>query len=86
MRAARIAPRRGKGPVSPDGPVTLAQVEEALAYTAYLVRKHGDAYAPVMDRLIVEVETMRREGTPLERANRVLEAYSAPGSDQAGRP
>lgn len=86
MRAAGIAPRRGRGPVPPDAPITLAQVEEALAFTAYLVRRYGDAYAPMMDAFIADLEKMKREGTPLERANRVLEAYSVPGSDKAGRP
>lgn len=38
----------------------------------------------MIDSLIVDLERMKREDTPLERANRFLEAYSVPGTGKAG--
>ncbi len=48
---------------------TLAEIEEATLYSAYLVEKLGEQYAPVMDRLVIELEEARkRGGSPTERA------------------
>lgn len=63
-RAARSAP-------------TLAELEEALALMAYIVCRHGEVYAPIMDRLEREVEEARRRVPSAERARRLLEALPA---------
>jgi hypothetical protein len=52
---------------------TLAEIEEAPLFSAYIVEKYGELYAPIMDRLVVELEEARkRGGSPTERAKRIL--------------
>ena len=63
-RAARSAP-------------TLAELEEALTMAAYIVCRHGEAYAPIMDRLEREVDEARRRVPSIERARRLLAALPA---------
>lgn len=59
---------------------TLAEIEEATLYSAYLVEKLGEQYAPIMDRLVVELEEARkRGGNPTERAKRILDEAEADG-------
>lgn len=77
MREIRAARPRVKGDRASrvGATVTPAEIEEAMVYTAYLVEKYGDAYAPVLDRLIADHEEAQRQGTPRDRARRVLDAY-----------
>lgn len=59
---------------------TLAEIEEATLYSAYLVEKLGEQYAPIMDRLVIELEEARkRGGSPTERAKRILDEAEADG-------
>ena len=53
-----------------EAPVTLREIEEALAYVSYLVGKHGNAYLPVLRRLAREVEAARQQEAPGDRARR----------------
>jgi len=59
---------------------TLAEIEEATLFMAYVVEKYGEQYAPVMDRLVIELEEARkRGGSPTERAKRILDEAGADG-------
>ncbi|MDP4006510.1 hypothetical protein [Methylobacterium sp. NEAU K] len=59
---------------------TLAEIEEATLFSAYLVEKYGEQYAPIMDRLFIELEEARkRGGSPTERAKRILDEAEADG-------
>lgn len=74
IRPARPQVTMG-GSLRAGSAVTSAQIEEAMVYTAYLVQKYGDAYAPILDALIADREAAQQQGTPLDRARRVLDAY-----------
>lgn len=50
----------------------LAELERCLAVAAYLVVRHGDAYALTFERLECELEQMRQRLGNRERAQRVL--------------
>ncbi|WP_020095979.1 hypothetical protein [Methylobacterium sp. 285MFTsu5.1] len=59
---------------------TLVEIEEATLYSAYLVEKLGEQYAPIMDRLVIELEEARkRGGSPTERSKRILDEAEADG-------
>ncbi|MGE8131609.1 hypothetical protein ACQKQD_32080 [Methylobacterium sp. NPDC080182] len=59
---------------------TFAEIEEATLFSAYLVEKLGEQYAPIMDRLVIELEEARkRGGSPMERAKRILDEAEADG-------
>lgn len=61
-----------------NGEVSLERLERALAVVAYIVVRHGNVYAPILERLEREVEAARRND-PTVRAQRILEAYTAVG-------
>lgn len=50
----------------------LAEIERALRVAAYLVVRHGDVYAPLLDRLESELEAERHRVSPRDRAARIL--------------
>ena len=50
----------------------LVELERALHVVAYIVVRHGDAYAPLLDRLEAEIEAERRKGNHRDRARRIL--------------
>ena len=57
----------------------LAEIEEATLYSAYLVEKLGEKYAPIMDRLVVELEEARkRGGSPSPSHGRARSASKRP--------
>lgn len=56
-------------------PITEARVRRALVAAAYTVTTHGQAYAPIFERLEREMEMMERRQDPLSRAQRVLAAH-----------
>ena len=59
---------------------TLAEIDEATLFCAYLVEKYGEQYAPPMDRFVIELEEARkRGGSPTERAKRILDEAEADG-------
>lgn len=59
---------------------TLAEIEEATLFSAHLVERYGEQYAPIMDRLVIELEEARkRGGSPMERAKRILDEAEADG-------
>lgn len=58
---------------------TPAEIEQALALTAYIVLRHGDAYAPLLDRLEREMEEVRRRASHQDRAQRILKSLSMEG-------
>ncbi|EIZ81866.1 hypothetical protein WYO_5454 [Methylobacterium sp. GXF4] len=63
-----------------DREPTLAEIEEATLFSAYLVEQYGEQYAPIMDRLVIELEEARkRGGSPTERAKRILHEAEADG-------
>lgn len=66
-------------------PMTIARVERAVVFAAYVVEKYGDEYAPVLDALIADLEAMRRQDTPRERAQRILAAHTLDGGLKAIR-
>lgn len=53
---------------------SVEELEEALAVVAYIVLRHGDVYAPIMDRLQREVEEARRRVPSGDRARQILAA------------
>lgn len=55
----RPVSRRGETQ-SPDYPVTLARLQEATEYSAYMVEQFGDQHAWIFDRLSGELDAMRR--------------------------
>lgn len=57
-------------------PPSLEQLERALAFVAHIVVRHGEQYAPILDRLEREVEIARRDGATA-RAKRILEEFRA---------
>lgn len=54
----------------------IADLEKALAVVAYIVLRHGDAYAPLLDRLEREVEEARRRTSHRDRAQRILRSLT----------
>lgn len=66
-------------------PVTIERLERALVYLAYLITVDGPVYTPLFDRLEQEILEARRQATPLERAQRVLAAYTTEGGVKAIR-
>lgn len=50
----------------------LADLEQYLAVAAYIVVRHGDAYAPTLLRLEKEVESERQRLGHREHAQRIL--------------
>lgn len=56
---------------------TLAEIERALAIAAYVVLRHGPAYAPTMERLKAERDALKRHGSAEDRARRILEELPA---------
>ena len=59
------------------------RLERAFALAAYVVVRHGEAYAPLFDRLEAELRSVRRASAPVERARRVLQAYTVEGGVKA---
>lgn len=51
---------------------SLPDLEQLLAVAAYLVVRHGDAYAPTFERMEREVETERLRTGNRDRARAVL--------------
>lgn len=62
----------------------IERLERTLALAAYIVLRHGDVYAPYIDRLENELEAARRND-PTERAKRILETYTLEGGRKAMR-
>lgn len=55
--------------------MTEPDVHQALAFVAYLVLRHGEAYVPLLDRL--EREAAPKEGdTHRDRAQRILRSMT----------
>lgn len=50
----------------------LAYLEKQLAVMAYIVLRHGDVYAPLMERIEAEIEEARKKGSARERARQIL--------------
>lgn len=57
-----------------EPPPSLEELEEALAVVAYGVLRHGNVYAPIMDRLQREVDETRRRVPSEDRARQILAA------------
>ena len=55
------------------------RLREAMVYSAYLVERYGDAYAPVFERLADEWEAVQRSTNSRDRARRVLHQAEAEG-------
>ena len=43
-------------------PITVARVENAIEFMAYVVKEHGEQYTPILDRLQRDLNAMRRRG------------------------
>lgn len=65
-----FAPKR-----NPPAPL-VERIERALVLAAYVVVRHGPAYAPLVDRLERELEAAR-QNDPTERAKHILDAYKS---------
>ena len=50
----------------------LDEIERALAVAAYIVLRHGEAYAPTMERLKAERDTLLERGSAEDRARKIL--------------
>ncbi len=55
--------------------IPVADLERALAVVAYIVLRHGEAYAPLLDRLETELEEARRRTSHRDRAQRILASF-----------
>lgn len=64
-------------------PLTAERLERAIVVLAYVITVHGPVYAPLLDALERELEEVRRQAAPLERAQRILAAYTADGGVKA---
>ncbi|WP_421925279.1 hypothetical protein [Neoaquamicrobium sediminum] len=56
---------------------TVAELEKKLAAMAYIVVRHGEVYAPQMERLEQEIEERRKKGSVRDRAREILRASMA---------
>lgn len=63
---------------------SIDRLEHALALAAYIVLRHGSAYAAYIDRLETEIDAARRND-PTERAKRILNTYTVEGGLNAIR-
>jgi hypothetical protein len=82
--------RQGQQPPSEvlrkeEAPITVVRLERALVFTAHVVEKYGDRYAPILERLDRELGELRRQENPRERARRILETYTRDGGAKAIR-
>ena len=64
------------GGIAPMMSPSLQEMERALLLAAYIVVRHGDKYAPLMERLEEEVEAARRQATKRERAQMILKSMT----------
>ncbi|WP_409562638.1 hypothetical protein [Hyphomicrobium sp. MC8b] len=55
----------------------IARIERALVLAAYIVLRHGDVYAPYINRLEKELAAARADD-PAARARRILEDHAKP--------
>lgn len=55
---------------------SLETLERALVFMAQIVLRHGETYAPILERLEREVEAARSNGATA-RAKRILEEFRA---------
>lgn len=63
--------------VPSEASACVARLERALVLAAYVVLRHGDVYAPYLDRLEKELEAARADD-PAARAKAVLDRYLVP--------
>lgn len=64
---------------------TIAEIERAVFYMAYVVETYGERYAPILYRLHAELEAAKRRESPRDYARRILEAYTVDGGLKAIR-
>lgn len=64
--------------------VTIDDLEYALSVVAYAMTRHGDVYAPLLERLEAELDKARRED-PMERARAILRGQTLRGGRNAIR-
>lgn len=50
----------------------LAYLEQRLAVMAYIVLRHGEVYAPLMEWVEEEIEQVRAKGSIRDRAQQIL--------------
>lgn len=55
--------------------LTKPELIRALQTALELVDRHGETYAPIVDRLIQEVETREKKASARERAAAMLKAF-----------
>lgn len=60
-------------------PDSLARLEAAIPLAAYVVKLHGEVYAPILVRLLRDREEMLRPADPMELADAVLAGYASGG-------
>jgi hypothetical protein len=68
------ARKRPTAIVHDNGAVTLERLERALFVVAYIVKRHGEVYAPILDRLDREVKMAKRNARK-GKADRILMRY-----------
>lgn len=67
-------------------PITEERLERALAYAAWVVARHGTAYAPLFDRLERELIAYRSQHSSIEdRVKRLLSPQTREGGVKAIR-
>lgn len=52
--------KRNVPPQDQSSPITIECVERDIEFMAYVVKKYGDVYAPILTRLRVDLDEMRR--------------------------
>ena len=65
---------------------TIAEIERGVIYMAYVVETYGERYAPILDRLISDLDVAKRRGSPSERARHILDKAEACGITIGRRP
>jgi len=54
--------------------MTLTEIDETLTALAYIVLKHGEKYAPLMERMVLEREKVQCQVSASDRARQILAA------------
>lgn len=72
-------------PLTREDDAPLARIERAIMLAAYVVKLHGEAYAPILLRLVREREEMMRPADPMALAEALLAGHTRSGGVKAIR-
>lgn len=61
----------------------LERLRAALVKAAYIVARHGDVYAPILERLEAAYQEAASKERPADRARRILQDHTIDGGRKA---